>query len=160
MQEIISDLEQLKISAFSKVKKINQCINEVPIGPNSRRNTERTKQDQPVKTKKCADNNKFQCTSENGLPIRHILKELEIQRQGKFTALSKTRLNKFEEFSRQQEVTKKQQWLKQQQAFIEDMQQKESRIFEALNEYDKITSNEHARLTQHYQEIAERRKNP
>lgn len=158
MEEFITDLEQLKISAFSKVRKVNHCINEVTIGPNCKRNVNRTKQDIPIKTEINEDKGKFQYASKSDVPIRHILKELEIQRQGEVKDAIQARLNKLEEFSKQQEATKKQQWLKQQQAFIEDMHQKESRIFEALNEYDKNTSNEHAKLIQHYQDLAERRK--
>ncbi|KAJ8925487.1 hypothetical protein NQ315_009325 [Exocentrus adspersus] len=94
----------------------------------------------------------------NQLPIRHILKQLEIQRQEEVNSAIQARLNKFKDFSQQQEADKRKQWLKQQQAFIKDMQLKESRIFEALNEYDKNTSDEHAKLVQHYQNLAERRK--
>lgn len=158
MEELVTDLEQLKISAFSKVRKVNHCINEVTIGPNCKKNIDPIKQNVPTKTKKNEDKNKFQYNPKNEFPIRHVLKELEIQRQGEVKDAVQARLTKLEEFSRQQEAIKNQQWLNQQQAFIEDMQQKESRIFEALNEYDKNTSNEHAKLIQHYQDLAERRK--
>ncbi|KAJ8968265.1 hypothetical protein NQ317_008895 [Molorchus minor] len=137
MDELSFNFEQFRVSAVDKVKKIDKKLN-------CRHEHKNYNNDQQP---------------QQNLPVRQILKEFEVQRQAKVKNSVQARISDLQTFSNKQIANKKQAWLKMQQAFITDMHQKESSIFQALNECEKNNVRMRSKLVQHYQELADLRKN-
>ncbi|VEN34108.1 unnamed protein product [Callosobruchus maculatus] len=68
------------------------------------------------------------------------------------------RVNKIEEFAKKQEEASRDEWLKEQEKFVRDMEEKEGSITQAMLEYDKNSLQEHAKQEELQKKLAERRR--
>ncbi|CAH1164225.1 unnamed protein product [Phaedon cochleariae] len=94
-----------------------------------------------------------QVLSESNNRIENMVNNLEMHRLQEVQKSVHKHIKTMEDFSRKQELNKQKQWLSIQKNFVDDMQQKEIKIFKALHEFDKNSSNDQAKLAQYYQNI-------
>lgn len=164
MEDMINGFQDFKIAALSKSKLINDQITDITIGPNRTTILEDSFIDVPDKTstpvKQRVTTSKTDKSPKNGANARlkKIRDDLEKERQEKVQNAILDRKNVFDEFSRKEELGKKEQWLQKQQKMVETMQQQESIIMDALEQYDKNVSNQHQQLVQYYQNLAEQQR--
>lgn len=164
-EDLINGFQALKLSALSKSKLINDQIKDVTIGPNRTILSEDSVIDVPDGTstpvkKKALPQRKSLSPPENAgnSALKKIISDLEKQRQESVQQRILCRKSAFDEFSRREELGRKEQWLQQQQKMVETMQQQESLILDALEQYDKNVSNQHQQLVQYYHDLAEKQK--
>ncbi|KAG5896740.1 hypothetical protein JTB14_031722 [Gonioctena quinquepunctata] len=149
MDSLVCDLELLKISALQKLHIINsRYVREEDPKP------EETKKSSPKRNEEYSEVLSAP-NSEN--KIDNVIKTLETQRQEEVRNRVQARIGEFENFTKRQELNTQQQWLKIQQNFIQDTQQKENNIFQAMHDYDQNTTNSHAKLAQYYHNLHLRR---
>lgn len=164
MDDIINGFQDLKISALSKSKLINDQIKDITIGPNRTILLDETCKStfsgtSPSSEKKSSPKKKnFSPRNESASSLRKIIQDLEKERQEKVYEAVSARKNVFDDFAKQQEVERKEQWLQQQQKIIENMEQQEALILDALEQYDRNVSNQHQQLVQYYQNLANKQK--
>lgn len=160
-EDIINGFQDLKISALSKSKRVNDQIKDVTIGPNRTvdfRDTASSASPSSDDKHPLPMRKSVSPQNAGSYTLRKIIADLEKQRQEQVQEAVSARKNAFDEFSRQQEQGMKEHWLQQQQRMIEKMQQQESVILEALEQYDKNISSQHQQLVQYYQNLAEKQK--
>lgn len=152
--------DSIRCAVFSKVKKVNHLINEITIGPHSLSNLSVTRSPNTSSPKISLQphNERKEVSSSPGLPTRHILKLLDLERQENVQSALNERLNRFEQFNRAQAEQSKQSWLRTQQMFIEDMERQEMYIIEANQQYDLKQSTQHAKMAQLTQNAMQRMK--
>lgn len=160
MEALVSDFDDLKISALSKSKQINSFVRYTTIGPSSTF----------VEGQEVLNTQKFNFadTSFDKIPIQHVsnkasvvdkyLAKIEHQRQGKVQEAVNSHLNCILEFSKKQILNSKEQFMRQQQMLIEGIHQQELLILQALEQHDKDALLQHQQLLQYYKELAEKRK--
>lgn len=156
LDNLTNDMEKLKISALSKVRKVNSSVNSITIGPN-RSPLQQTKEKTAPVTKLLKKSIKTDTPTDNN-SIRNILKELEMQRKRKVEDATKARLQKFNEHSKQLQDDNKRELLKRHHAFIQDMERKQLKIMEELEQYDAKSASQQAKMVQQYEELALQRR--
>ncbi|KAL3288031.1 hypothetical protein HHI36_002483 [Cryptolaemus montrouzieri] len=159
VHDLIPYLEDLKVSAFRKAELIKNEVHDVTIGPNaSDPKSVRTRRSISPPAKKIIPKKDLFLGTQNALPIRQIVQEYEVERQEQVRSAIESHSKKFELFAAQQNDIKKQQWLLQQQLYLENMQRQKAEIMRALEEYDKNKSEDHKKFVSRYQELEEKRK--
>lgn len=164
--DLISGFQALKISALSKSILLNDQIKDVTIGPNRTILLEDSVIDAPGSTstpvkktsKTTSERKSLSPPNAGNSAVKKFISDLEKQRQEGVQKRILCRKNVFDEFSRREELGRKEQWLRQQQKMVEALQQQESLIFDALEQYDRNVSNQHQQLVQYYQDLAEKQK--
>nr|XP_023020424.1 nucleoporin GLE1 [Leptinotarsa decemlineata] len=152
MDSVVNDLEQLKLSALHKLQIINSSyVSKSEHVPES---TEKEIKLRPPKAIKNIDP-ALEPKSVN--EIENVITKLEIERHQDIKSRIRARISIFEDFTKLQESNTKQQWLRIQQNFERENQQKENSIFLAMQEFDQNSSNSHAKLAQYYQNLRLRR---
>lgn len=151
MDDALSFEFQLKLSIINKLEIINTTL-EPSNGSLSKKKTEvddTSLNSYGVQTESKLGSSEAQ--------FDNLLKALELQRKKTVVNNIQARIKKFEDFTVQQDLNSKNQWIKKQQEFIEDIQKKEHDILQALEEYDKHSSNSQAQLNIYYKDLALRR---
>lgn len=144
---LILEFQQLKVSVLKKLEKINATINKSNLSSPSKEECRKKVSEDLIVIPKTPDNS----------PVQGYLKAVEAQRKIGVLNNVQARLKKIEDFAVQQEVNKNKQWLQKQKEFVNDIQQKEDHIFQALEEYDKSSLNNHAQLALYYKNLELRR---
>ncbi|CAG9862477.1 unnamed protein product [Phyllotreta striolata] len=143
---------QIKTSVLTKLQKLN--ISNTTTDENKQQRTE------PIHLDLQKENDKNEANAvqpAQKLLVQDYIYAAEVQRQKEVVKNVQSRLKQFEDFSKNQEVHRKQQWINKQQQFVNDIQQKEHDIFQALEEYDRTSSNDHAQLALYYKKLELRR---
>lgn len=158
ISDLANDMEKLKISALSKVKIVNNSVKGITIGPKSSPLLTPIK-DKPVNNIKTLKRPIPNVENASYHPsLKHIYKELELERQKKVEEATKARLQQFNEYSKQFKDEQRREFINRRNAFIEDMERKEMKIMQELEQYDAKKSNQQAKLVQQYEELAQQRK--
>ncbi|XP_044746140.1 nucleoporin Gle1 [Coccinella septempunctata] len=173
-EDILPYLEKLKISAFKKVDLIRNQVQNVTIGPSATiprtditqaKNVlpaQDTKVEAEVKIKRSPDETQTQIkgAEENNslIPFRQVLKEYEYLRQRKVQEAMQSHSKKFELFSAQQSMNRKQSWLLQQQKLEQNKHLYEEEVITALKKYDEEKLNEQKIIKQHQQKLESEKK--
>lgn len=154
-ESLLSEFEQLKISALSKLKFVKNDIGQVTLGPNSV---------QHQKPKLFLDKNlqknsiQIHVKQNNNNDIQNILINSEIQRMKEVRNIVQNHIDNMEKFSKHNQIYHHKQWLDAQEEFIKYQRQKDIKILEASDEFDRTVSIEHARTEKQYKDLEEQRK--
>nr|CAI5867818.1 unnamed protein product [Callosobruchus analis] len=158
---LVIDFEKLKLSAFTKYSKICGDVKEITIGPNASRReikdseyelpSKHARKDKPTNTESSSEN-------ESSYDVLKTINNInEQQRIKQVQNAIQARVNKIEEFARKQKEVGRDEWLKEQEKFVRDMEEKEGSIAQAMLEYDKNSLQEHAKQEELHKKLAERR---
>ncbi|XP_072379422.1 mRNA export factor Gle1 [Diabrotica undecimpunctata] len=149
MEDVLSfGFKQLKVSVLNKLDHINCSTNRyIPTEKPPRKNQggitspkDNLKESSPQ-------------SKQSEIQFQGLLDVFEHNRRQEVINKVQARLKKFEDFTVQQELNKKEQWFKKQQEFVEDLQQQEKNINQALQEYDKNSSYSQAQLALYYKDL-------
>lgn len=152
---LLSDYEQLKISAFSKYKHLKFVSTQVTIGHNSKhkeaQETPRTNISEKTTLPKKNEQN-------NNSEYLNILRKSEMHRSKQVRNKVNNHIAELEKFSKQNQMYHEEKLILAQEGFLKYQRQKEFEILEASDEFDKNISDEHARIEKLNRDMEEQRK--
>ncbi|XP_056632818.1 mRNA export factor Gle1 [Diorhabda sublineata] len=155
MEDALSFEFQLKLSIINKLEKINSTLESANDASSKKK--EDVCSSTSINTS-CSEETDQKLESSE-VQFDNLLQALELQRKKTVINNIQARIKKFEDFTIQQELNSKNEWIKKQKEFIEDIQKKENDIIRALEEYDKKSSNSQAQLNVYYKDLELRRQN-
>lgn len=163
-EDLINGFQALKISALSKSILLNDQISDITIGPNRTTIINDSVIDAPdststpVKKNVTPQRKSVSPQYEGNSALRKLIADVEKQRQEKVQEIISARKNAIDEFTRREEMGRKEQWLLQQQKIVQRMQQLELSILDALEQYDRNSLHQHQQLVLYYRDLAEKQK--
>lgn len=152
---LLTEFEQLKISAFSKYAYLKCDIGQVTLGPYSLQN-DKPKQAFQTESKITSVPEDIQQHSNN--EIENLIKCNEAQRIKNVRKNVQNHIENIENFSKQNHLYHHKKWLEAQNEFIKSQKEKDMKIIEANDEFDRNILDEHAKIEQQYQDMEEQRK--
>lgn len=155
-ESLLSEFEQLKISAFTKYKFLSCDTGQVTLGPKSLQN-KIPKQLLETETKQCGPPLEIEQSSNNN-EVQILLKNNETQRIKEVRKSIQNHIENIENFSKQNHIYHHKKWLDAQNDFIKDQREREMKILEANDEYDRSKSLEHAKVEKQHKDLEQQRK--
>lgn len=160
MDELIEKYDNLKISAFGKLRRGNFDIHDVTIGPNSCLEEEKkrisvTKNENETKPTKPKTSTR---TVEPVMDLRQLLDAKKMERMAKVQEAVCLRQKVFVEQQEKRQLRLKQQWLAKQKDLHLRIEEREMQIFQALEEHDKLALKQKELRQRYYQQLEEKRK--
>lgn len=138
MDDLLSEFEQLKVSAFSKYRLLKCGIDQITLGPKSIHDEKQQPPLDNIPQNKSTVKINMEYLVDND--IQCILRKNEMQRNKDVKTNVQHHIEHIEKFSKENQMSHEKKWLLAQDEFIKCQRQKELKILEANDEFDRNIS--------------------
>ncbi|GJQ80834.1 hypothetical protein Trydic_g9420 [Trypoxylus dichotomus] len=161
MDELIEQYQNLRLSAFDKLKQVNSSIHNITLGPNSNYKEdieEISIQNVKLQQKKLEPKSTVYYTRPQLPDLRVLLKMKELERLEKVQEAIADRQKFFTEQQKIHNHQMRSRWEQKQKELLLQIERQEMQIFQAEEEQNKNFLIQNEQRQRYYQELEERRK--